>query len=503
MRKRGVTIVLVTHDPEVVHYTKQTVHIRDGRNAEQVTAVQEGDKGMKLEKIILILLVLSLLIFLPLWVQAQGDHIGLQEVIQRALQNSPQVLSAEEDLAAAELELKLARRSLFIPQLSLTATPLVLYYNTGSATLSGGLSLPTGTTLSLSYSGSLNYENGQFQGSFGVELTQPLFKDLSLTSTALDLQRKQVAWEEARQSLEETKSQVVLDAIEGFFSLLVLQESMEIAQTGVELNRAQLEEVQSKVNLGQAGQLDLLAAQIDLRQSELNLAKLQNNYSLNREKFFNSLVLDKASSLLEPRIDYENLLKMVEAILEEDITSEVILRNREVRQAERDVEEAEQNLRKVRQDAFPNLALRVNYDHSTGWVVSINLSYSLFSSHDLKIMEAERDLEVAHRALESAKEAARLEIYSQRDSLKEAQGQMKLLGMKGELMALQEEMKQKQLDKGLIGKGEWEEFLIQKRGFENDYREAMYNLVTSYLKYTNYLGMDLNLEEVISDEENP
>lgn len=453
-----------------------------------------------------ILLVLALLLFSSIRTQAQPVEISV--IIQQALQKAPQILQAKEDVAAAELELALVRGNVFIPQLSVSAVPLGFSYeggqgkSTGSATLALGLSLPTGTALRLNYNGSLSYTDGAFQSSLSGQLTQILLMDLSLTDTAIELQRKQAAVDEAKQTLLEVQRQVMLEVLNGLLNLLVVQESVEIARARVDLSQARLEEVRSKVERGQAGRLDLLAAQIELRQNELASAKLQRDSSLSQEKFFNSFALEKTLSWRVPNIAAKKLQKLAEGLLQEEITPAIISKDPQVRRASREVVEAERTLNKTKQDAFPSLGLTMNYEERSGWGIGISFSHSLFTGQELKIKEAERALVTARRTLESARESTKLDIVSQRNALQEAYSQMEVITLKGELLALQQEMKQQQMERGLISTGEWDEFLIQKRDFENEYRAALYQLIIAYLTYRNSLGMSFSLEEVFSDEQN-
>jgi outer membrane protein TolC len=191
------------------------------------------------------------------------------------------------------------------------------------------------------------------------------------------------------------------------------------------------------------------------------------------------------------RAGTSNLLK------QEGLETKALENAPSVRQAEASVQEAAQNLRTIKQEARPSVALRVSYDGSRGWGLRLDLNHGFFKNFDLQIREAEQALALAQRTLESARETARLEIYSRRDVLRDAQNQMELFSMKQALLRLQEEMRQKQLEGGLLSTDTWEEFLIQKKEFESDYQKAISDLCVSYFEYEKSLGMNLNLEEVI------
>ncbi|MCX8104204.1 MAG: TolC family protein, partial [Candidatus Bipolaricaulota bacterium] len=87
--------------------------------------------------------------------------------------------------------------------------------------------------------------------------------------------------------------QVTLEALHSAMQLSVLQESVEIAQTRVRSKQEQLAELRGRVERGQALPLDLLAAQIELRQSELALTKLQHDFALSQERFAHTFGLEK------------------------------------------------------------------------------------------------------------------------------------------------------------------------------------------------------------------
>jgi outer membrane protein TolC len=430
-------------------------------------------------------------------VSAQAQPIW--EVIQQIAQRAPAVLQAQGDVAAADQELRLVRQSAWMPQLTVNAMPIGFSGGRvqGSATLSVGLSLLTGTTLRLS--GSLSYMNGGFHSALSVEATQPLVFNFKITDAAIELDRRQGALEEATRTLSETQRQVILDALNDLLDLTIAQESIEIAQARVDLSRKRVDAVRSRVQSGQAGQTELLAAQIELRQNELTVAKLQRDFALAQERFLVTYGLEKMPTWQAPTVRAE-LKDLADVLLHLEITPEVISQDARVRRAMQQVGERLTETLKAQYDALPQLGVTVSYDpQSAGWGVGLSVRHSFLTGQTLQREEAQRALATAQRTLNSVKETVRLELLAQRNALQEAYSQLDVLALQGELIALQHEMKHQQLERGLLSPAEWEDFLVEQREFENERRAALYHLAIAYLRYKNSWGLSFSLKEVFDE----
>jgi outer membrane protein TolC len=448
---------------------------------------------------------LSLLVFAPAKAQ---QALSLPTALQQALRADLRLLQAERKVIAAKLELELLVRNLFIPRLSLSAIPLSNSIETeqtrllGRVNLSAGMTLPIGTTLSLGYSTTYNYATGQLQGTWASDLTQPLLQDFTLTSTALELQAKQASLREAEHLLRETKNQVLLETLKKILDLTLTQAAIQISQNRVELAQQRYASTQSKAEQGQANRVELLAAEIELRQSELGLAKLQTSFQSEQEKFFRSLGLKEKIILSPAQVNNMKFLASVETLLHKQnaITSEIVQADPEVRKLQAELRTAELELKRVKQEALPRLELRLNFDGINGWGARLDMNWGFLSGLTLRLSEWEKNLELVRSKLDAAKKTTQSTIHAQRDQLQSAVDQLKLFEMRKELIALQQEMKQKQLEGGLISKNDWEGFRVQTREFENQYQSAIYDLILSYLKYRVALGFEFNMEEVLANE---
>jgi len=82
--------------------------------------------------------------------------------------------------------------------------------------------------------------------------------------------------------------------------------------------------------------------------------------------------------------------------------------------------------------------------------------------------------------------------------LREAVSQLRLLELKREEMRFQEKLKEEQFRLKLISSDQLRDFQIERMSSENDYRAALHELLICYLSYRQALGMDLEIDEVIS-----
>lgn len=291
----------------------------------------------------------------------------------------------------------------------------------------------------------------------------------------------------------------MLDALSDLLDLTIAQESLEIAQARVDLNRKRLDAVHSRVTSGQAGQTELLAAQIELRQSELNLAKLQRDFALAQERFLVTYGLGKTPTWQAPTVKAE-LKDLAEVLLHLEITPEVVSKDARVRRAMQQVGERLAAKLKVQYDALPQVGLTATYDpQGIGWGIGLSVRLSLLTDQALKLEEAQRAFDMAHQTLRATRETVRLELLAQRNALYEAYSQLDVLTLKGELIALQKAMKEQQLERGLLSPTDWENFLIEKREFENERRAALYKLAIAYLRYKNSWGLSFSLKEVFDE----
>jgi outer membrane protein len=170
----------------------------------------------------------------------------LDEAITFGLTNSPDVLAAEKDFTASKNDLR-AARSQYLPTIGGSAS-----YN---------LNEPDFESKSLTYGFSINWNI--FDG---------FRREQSITSA-------RVFRNNSMALLSDTRNATVQSIKSAYLNIEQLKEQSRVAQETVASAEEDLKITQEKYNLGAATILDLLNAQVSLRQAETDL--VQANFDLN------------------------------------------------------------------------------------------------------------------------------------------------------------------------------------------------------------------------------
>jgi len=229
----------------------------------------------------------SLLIFLVGFASLSAKVLDLKEAKKLALENS-------SSLQAAKAEYKSA-----------------IYSTWGSFVDLFG-------TVEGSYSwnkvneSSKNGENAENE-SYGVTLSQPLFvkgaKWISYRISSNTQEMKKLAFQE--------KEFVALaDAETKYFSLLLAQRELEIAQNDLKSSSESLQQTKIKQKTGSRSQVDVLSMESEVKSKEVAVLAKQNNYLQSKNDFCDFLHIDEKELELKAiqMQDYENILATVQKL---------------------------------------------------------------------------------------------------------------------------------------------------------------------------------------------
>ena len=441
--------------------------------------------------------------------------LTLREAIKIALERNYQILNFKDELENARLNLELTEKNLFAPQVELNLSPYGKLWKKGmwsslsELQLTGKIGFSNGSQLSAHYTGDYRHEEGEYSDYYGVQLDLPLFQDVELSSPSLQLHEVRLSVKKSELKLDQAGKDLLINVIKSFYRLKELRDSLKVAKEKLKQREREVEKLLQQVNLGTAGRLELLSAKINLESSKKELDVLQDEFSLALDEFCHSLGLEKtSSSLVYPEIKEEKLKEKAKELLMRKITEEVLTKDKEVKEARWAVEQAELRLRQKRQALSPSFSVSIGYssgneleeDELEEWKATFGLTYKLFDGGQGRLSEriAQGQLEIARRNLENAKRSVQLAILSKRNALREALSQLRLLELKREEMRFQEKLKEEQFRLKLISSDQLRDFQIERMSSENDYRAALHELLICYLSYRQALGMDLEIDEVIS-----
>jgi outer membrane protein len=178
-----------------------------------------------------------------------GRPLSLEECTRVALGNNPQIDASRQGVVSAQAGVTRARSS-YYPQLS--------------------LSVVEGLTSGRS-AGAL----GGAAGSAASNTTEELGLDLGVTLWRSgrndNVAESRSSLEAAKMSHENTMQALVEQVAIDYYGALASQELVSVAQAGVEASEQHLREVQRRIDLGDAAEVDIFTAEDDLAQARLSL----------------------------------------------------------------------------------------------------------------------------------------------------------------------------------------------------------------------------------------
>jgi len=340
-------------------------------------------KGISLSSVVTVILIASLSVSEVSKAAAteRQTHplvLTLEQAISLALERNRDVLIAEQDRYKADAQIGEAKSGVF-PQLSFSGqyarnvkTP-VLFLPPGSPFNTSGRVM----TFKL---GSDNAYTA------GLQLYQTLFSPK--LRTAIDIAEDY--HEFTQKSYEGTTQDVVLGVKKAFYGVLLAQRLVDVSREGLEVAKANYENVKSLYKHGVAAEYDFLRAEVQVASTEPMLIQAENNLELAKNALKNILAVD-----LKQEIEVKGDFTYVETPpdLVQQANNAALERNPTIQQLALQESILQKNIDIERADYFPTLSLFGSYQWQTQdnsfrikdytWaqslIVGLQVSYSLFN----------------------------------------------------------------------------------------------------------------------------
>ncbi len=212
--------------------------------------------------------IVLLAVFITGGVAAGQDSITVEQAVQRVLQTHPVLGQARANIRAAEARTSQAS-SYQYPEISTDA----VYAHIGPvpAFFFGGQNLVLAPED--------NYD-AHISGKYTVF-------DFGKTSAAVDLSQSRV--QASRDAIELTKTNLALQTIRTFYSLILLQKSMQVQDEQIEALTQHISVTQKRVTAGSATNFDVLTTQVRVASSQNQRVEIQNSLQ-KQESVFRQLL---------------------------------------------------------------------------------------------------------------------------------------------------------------------------------------------------------------------
>jgi outer membrane protein TolC len=303
--------------------------------------------------------------------------LTMDKAIAIALEQNRDILIASEDRAKADAQVGEAQSGAF-PQLSVSGQYLRYIKKPVMFLPPGNMINPTDRTMMFEIG-----SDNAYQG--GIQLTQALFS----RKVGVALQIAKTYKEFSSESYASISQQIVRDASKAFYQILLAKKLVKANQQGLEVIKANYDNVQAQYRVGAAAEYDLLRAEVQLANTEPLVISAENAYLLavNALKNLLSIPLDQPVAILG-ELAYEEL----PAEIEQRAAAEALAVNPAIKQLTLQEKLLDKNISIEKAASFPSLYLSGSYiwqsqDNSYtfrnyNWANTVNvgvaLSYPLF-----------------------------------------------------------------------------------------------------------------------------
>ncbi|MBI5604958.1 MAG: TolC family protein [Deltaproteobacteria bacterium] len=357
---------------------------------------------------------------LPIWAEPNSGVFGLDESIERAFKESPQLRAAQEAILGAEFKKKQARTG-FLPKLG---TQYGYTYLNQAQTITipaqnGGLVPESRLTI-----------GSQNNYAFYVSLEQPVFTGMALTRAyelaGLGLDVSRIKFEQERVALAYKVKGAYWNILKALKVRLVAE------QTVLQIT----DHVRVAQNFYDAGLIplnDLLKSEVQLADARQNLIRAEHNL-LFAQSNFNTLLRIP----IEKETEVQDVLKYHPFQNSLEVCQTEALKKRpEIKEIETQIEMARKNIELAESEYFPQVGLQGRFKkqgdspfvagspfvESDNWDVSATMKWNFWEwgrTHYL-VQERIKQREQVKEALIQIKDLIRLEVKEAYLSLRESE----------------------------------------------------------------------------------
>lgn len=336
------------------------------------------------------------------------DTLSLDNCIEIALENSPEIEISRANINRSELNVDDARAE-FLPDISLNGK----YY--------------------------VNDEYNQFEWNnnhyeLGISAS---INPFSSGRTYLEKQRAEAGLSSVREEYKLTRMNLIMEVIRRYYNLLEASQILELRKSALEQKEKQLEYSKAQFELGIVPRADTLKARATLEGAKLELQESKGELRIRRAELNESIGME---------LEYPLTIKPVELkgreIPESDSMLQVAFRERpEIKQQKSSISSSKYNLYIARINRMPSFTLSGGYevfadrfvfdgeplnsenwqDNST-WNVNVGMTFPIFDggTRTREITKAGIELNNSRLNYENTKRQIELEVKSASISLENA-----------------------------------------------------------------------------------
>jgi outer membrane protein len=212
-------------------------------------------------------------------VSAQENPLSLADCYRLAMQDQPDLATAEAQVQIAEAHLK-ERRSAYLPHLSFGASHNQQTYN--YAALPG----TAPSTFTANYHGE-SWSTSPYYFT-GLSFTQNIY-DFGLTKGSVERGKAELA--QAQQNRDRVRQETLLNVRNAYFSVLAAQELVQVRQKTVQDQSKHLDQINAFFEVGRVPKIDVTRQEVQLANAQLDLVQAQSDLTVAQASLATSIGL--------------------------------------------------------------------------------------------------------------------------------------------------------------------------------------------------------------------
>lgn len=436
-------------------------------------------------------LLLTIAQSLPMPAQTAGGPmvITLDKALSLALQQNRDVQIADQDRLKADAQVSEARAGAF-PQININAGYTRNIKNTVLFVPPNSLINPTDETKTFEMGSANAYQAG-------ATLSQPLFN--WRVNVAMDIANTYVDYVD--KAYQATQEDVVQQTKKAFYGALLMRELVQANREGLDVVRANLENVRAQFKNGTAAEFDLLRAEVQVANTEPLFIAAENSLQLAKNSLKNILAIP-----LDQEIDVQGDLTYEEIQPEvlELRRSQAIATNPMIAQLALQESLLEKNISIERAAHYPTLNLTGSYQWQSQdntfqfknylWANSLNFglqfSVPLFDGFrtNARTDQAIIDHRKVTTARQKAEEGLRLRIQSL--ELRMTEAKKRIAGQEQSLGQAQKAVRiaQTRVTSGVGTQLELMDTQVAMTRTQTNYAQAIYDYLVARAEWENAVG---------------
>ncbi len=346
-----------------------------------------------------------------------------------------------------------------------------------------------------------DFANVEDNLSYNLSVSLPLYPDIP-TETVENLIILENNLQKARDNLDEIIEQKEIHWIEDYLHILRLKDKMNFLKKKKEIFLDNLEKAEKKYELNEAGKNSLLNAKISLKEVEIKLKSLEQEFSHKKNLFYNNLGLKDNYEIIfikENKFLQEMKEKSKVEILSEDLEklySKATKNNIKLDALKKELITTKNDYKILKRkkgiaiDANTAYSKDFNQTESENWEVSVAISWDMFDGgrQDAEIDNVKRKINYLEDKINTNRENIKSELNSLLDKknlyIMEAENnQMKL-----EKARLEKENMEKKYKEDLVTKADYLDIEIKYNEKLNNIIETQDKILINNLLILNLIG---------------